>query len=304
MTAEFYLLARSFRYREGLSVEEIEIRIEGLFHDYGFIKRYDENIFRHDSIYEEEIYPNIKVFEFLYDPSKSSGFDRDIRQFLRKIIDHSRQTELSAKEVLILLGQHSENRIFGLICLHKIEGIDEKYLVYDRNDWFDFHRYFLGLYPVSESHFVSEAAKYFQDLFFHENVLESLKHLEGGLGSFSKTIVLCLSKLNDDLPEWRREQDGNMNLPAILQAFSSKTGIETTLEGDIDRKKDLTFEFDTGTNRDNDEKEDICCEPHMKMGTSDHPGDSKHYFNRIYFHIGKEHIQDGKILVCHIGRHL
>ncbi len=305
MTAEFYLLDRSFRYTEDLTPEELENKIYSLFLDYEYIRQYDEFVYKNESIYDEEIYPDVKLWEFLYDDNKSALFDKDYRKYLGIIIDRSSPTELEIEDVVGLLDTHDESNIYGLICLHRIADVDEKYLVYDRNDWFDFHRHFLGLYPVSESRFYSESTKYFNELFFHPEVENSLHQLEGGLAGFSKTIVRCLSKLNDILPECWPDRGGKLNLPDILRTFSSKTGIETTLEGNIDRKEDLTFEFDTLINGQSGTTERIRCEPHMKISRSDnYPGDSKHYFNRIYFHPGKDHVHDGRILICHIGKHL
>ncbi len=278
----------------------MEDKIYSLSEDYTFIRENGEKIYRHDSIYDEEIYENLPLCEFLYDPEKSSQFDKEIRKYLRKIVDHSSPTASEPGEIIELLDEHDENDIYGLICLHKIDFIDRKYLVYDRHDWFDFHRYFLGLYPISESHFFHEAKKYFIKLHFHEQIETTLSRLEGGLSVFSKTIVRSLSGLNDIFPEYYASE--SVNLPEILRAFSSRTSTQITMEGNIKRKSALTFEFEYETDEAFTEK--ICCEPHIKLERSDNPGDSKYYFNRIYFHPGRSYIHGGKILVCHIGCHL
>jgi hypothetical protein len=68
------------------------------------------------------------------------------------------------------------------------------------------------------------------------------------------------------------------------------------------RKEKFTFDFinDKGI------MERVCCEPHLKLcRTDNYPKDGSYSTDRrIYFHEGKPDIQNGKILIGHIGRHL
>ena len=52
------------------------------------------------------------------------------------------------------------------------------------------------------------------------------------------------------------------------------------------------------------QSEKICCEPHLKLSKSDNTGDNTYYFNRIYFHEGRNNISESRILIGHIGEHL
>lgn len=194
------------------------------------------------------------------------------------------------------MDKHHEAIIYGLLCLHCVSSVEEKYLIYNRHNWFAFHRYFLGMYPISESHFYEESQKYFPQLFFHERVKDTLKTLEKGLPGFSMTIVGHLGLLND---EFHKYYD-RANRVESLKQFSSACGIEATPQGDAKDKPKMTFEFVN----DSKQRESVCCEPHLKLCHSDEKGDRHYYFNRIYFHEGKGNIAQGRILVGHIGKHI
>ncbi|MCP4137942.1 MAG: hypothetical protein GY754_43670 [bacterium] len=295
MITEFYLLNYSFRYQEGITIEDLEEKIMSLSDDIEFIRKNNEKIYKHSSIYEEVLYPGLVLMDVLY-YEKGSVLNRNVKKSLLKIIDRSPETSYTIEEIIELLDTHNENNIYGLLCLHKIEDIDPKYLVYNKYNWLDFHRFFLGLYPISETHFYNECIKYFENIFFHERIEQSLASLEKGFAFFPQAIIYCLAALNDKF----REYYISSNLQQSLESFSSACSIETTLEGNVVRKPSFTFEFI----KNQSEKENICCESHMKLSNSDASGDSKYYYNRIYFHPGKSTIYDGKILVGHIGKHL
>jgi len=294
MITELYLLNYSFKYPPGITTEEIETRIESLFEDYNFIKEHDDKILKHDSIYEEVIYPDLKLWEFLY--SKQKIFKKDIKKYLLKIIDHSESAPCTVEEIIQRLNKHNEETIYGLLCLHEVKSIEEKYLVYNRHNWFAFHRYFLGRYPLSEQHFYRECQKYFPHLFFHERVEDTLKSLEKGLSDFSNSIVHHLSRLNDEF----HQSYNPSNRIETLKKFSSACDIEASPQGHAKDKPKMTFEFVNNSNV----TEPVCCEPHLKLGKSDDSGDRHYYFNRIYFHEGKENIAKGRILIGHIGKHI
>ena len=76
MKTELYLLNYSFEYQEGITIEELEKKIESLSDDYDFIKKHKDKVLRHDSIYDEVIYPNLKVYD-IYD-TRNTILNRDI----------------------------------------------------------------------------------------------------------------------------------------------------------------------------------------------------------------------------------
>jgi hypothetical protein len=296
MITELYLLNYSFKYQQDITIKDIEKKIESLSEDYDFIKEHDDKILKHDSIYDEVIYPDLMLWEFLYNNKGKNIFSRDIKKFLLKIIDHSESTPRTVEEIIQLLDKHHDATIYGLLCLHKVKSIEEKYLVYNRHNWFAFHRDFLGRYPISENHFYYECQKYFPQLFFHDRVEETLKGLEKGLHDFSKIIVHHLALLNDEFHKYYNPS----NRIETLKRFSSACNVNASPQGSAKDKPKMTFEFVNDSNV----KEPVCCEAHLKLGNSDDSGNSHYYFNRIYFHEGKENIAKGKILISHIGGHI
>ena len=292
----FYLNNLSFQYPEGLQIEELREKIEQLEDDCKFIREKDERIYRHESVYSEKIFEDWDLMD-MYNPEFQEVIGRDYSFLLPTIIDQSIATDIDNELVIACLEEHSEQEVNGLLCLHEIAEVDAIFCVYNRNNWFDFHRYFLGLYPIDEKFYANSCTIYFPDLNFHPNTAATLKTLKGGgLKNFSIIIVKCLTHLNDDFSSCHIHN----NIPATLKRFSTICGLDVSNEGNADRKKDLTFNFiDTKGNRVK-----IYCEPHIKISKSDLPSDNTHHFNRLYFHVGKPEIANGAILIAHIGKHL
>ncbi|HEU4964520.1 MAG TPA: hypothetical protein VFV52_11805 [Bacilli bacterium] len=78
-----------------------------------------------------------------------------------------------------------------------------------------------------------------------------------------------------------------------------------TVEASPERKADtirnkLRFLFPTGDGKE----ETISCSPHTKLNGQRIRGRTTYLQDRIYFGWGREHVQNGKILIAHIGGHL
>jgi hypothetical protein len=107
--------------------------------------------------------------------------------------------------------------------------------------------------------------------------------------------------LNDILPKILKKEK---QLQVILKILTASANLDeaASLEGNISMKKKLTFSFEN----DNGNLENVCCEAHLKLCYNDnYPCDASYSTDRrIYFHSGKDKIQNGKILIGHIGKHL
>jgi hypothetical protein len=303
MVAEFYVIPESFAFNAALSVPEIENKIRLLANDIIYIKKYrDSNKFLvHYDIYEVNFLNGITLSQILGNVSVAREyFSRDAYNALLKIIIESKKTTISVNEVVqVLLPQHDENICHGLIAFEPMPGIHPQFqLIYNLTTWFNFRRYFLGLYPKNPFFFFDECVKYFPKLYFHERVRETIGDI---LDNCPKKIVYHLAALND---QFRSSQQQNLNRTQVLQHFSNTANLDetATLEGDAKRKARLTFKFKNSAGN----VEDVCCEPHLKICYNDnHPGDSSYSTNkRIYFHEGRPLIHGGNILIGHIGLHL
>jgi hypothetical protein len=127
MIADFYLMGASFEYPKGLSVEDLAIRIEDLATDCEYIRQYktENRRFRHESIYNQEIYPNISIADFLYSniPVIKKQFGAEVLNALQMIIEKANDTNLSTEDIVELLDTHDENNAYGLLCLHKVKQV-------------------------------------------------------------------------------------------------------------------------------------------------------------------------------------
>lgn len=300
MIAEFYLVTESFAYNVNLTTSEIEVKTKSLARDFVYIRKYNDanKIFVHPDIYNVHFLDGILLSDLLFNPQLAkTHIDRDVYNALQKIILESNTTEISSREVIeILLPEHDQDLCHGLIAFNQVENVEpELQIVYHLKGWFDFRRYFLGLYPKNEKFYIDECIKYFPHLFFHENNRESIKAI---FKDCPQKIIYHLAALNDT---FKNIDTTNRNRTQILEAFSIIAELDETasLEGNADRKTDFTFGF----LNDQNQMENVCCEPHMKLCYSD---TNTAYSNarRIYFHEGISNIQNGRILIGHIGKHL
>jgi hypothetical protein len=303
MVAEFYFIAESFAMNPQLSIEEIEDKTRSLANDFVYIKQYKDTnkIFVHPDIYEINFVNNVSISDLLFnDELANMNIERDARVFLKKIILESATTNYTTQEVKeVLLPEHNEDICYGLIGFNLVADVNPEFqVVYNLSGWLNFRRYYLGLYPKNEDFFISECTKYFPNLYFHQRNVTTVSDI---LHNCPKKIIYHLTALNDI---FRLSQQPGLNRTQVLEAFSISAQLDETasLEGNATRKPDLTFAFKNQTNV----LEDVCCEPHLKLCRNDnYPGDSS-YSNkrRIYFHEGKPNIQNGNILIGHIGDHL
>jgi hypothetical protein len=303
MIAKFYIIPSSFENNHNFSKDEIENKIKSLAQDFILIKQYKDHnkIFVNPDIYSVCFINNITISDLLFNPEVSKKhIDRDVKLALQKIILESVETDASVEEIIkVFLPNHHKDECYGLIAFNKIENIEDAYqLVYNINGWYAFRRYFLGLYPHDGEYFIEECKIYFQNLFFHERNKTTVSDI---LDDCSKKIIFHLAVLNDKFSNFVKLE---LNRTQTLKQFSIAAELdeEASLEGNASRKKDLTFDFVN----DKKLKENVCCEPHLKLCYNDnYPGDSSYSTDRrIYFHEGKLNIQNGKILIGHIGGHL
>jgi len=309
MKSDLYLFNPSFSFDDNTTLDQISERIENLLISIEDIRKeiyknkIDEDRFlKNEEIYEVKLYKNLLVLDFLYGcPSEDcKQINSIVRNALRSIIDkYSKSSDLSEQEIVQLVKNNNESRLSGLICLNSIEleDISPNNALNTKNDWYNFHRFFLAQNPLDESHFFKEIQKYFPQIYFHPHVENSLKSLEGGLDKFAGPIIHNLIQLNDKFSSYPVQS----SLNDVLRMFSRECNVDATLEGDIRRKPELTFDFaDANSNK----VFSVYCEPHLKLSKSSLLGDTHHYFNRIYFHLALPDVNNGRILVGHIGAHL
>ena len=303
MVAEFYIIPDSFDSNYNNAPTDIESKTKSLAEDFVYIKKYKDTnkLFVHPAVYQVAFINGCSLSDLLLNPEVGKQhLDRDVYNALQKIIIESATTEHTVEEVIeVLLPGHDENLCYGLIAFNLVNGINLEFqIIYNLQGWFDFRRHYLGEYPKNANFYIDECIKYFPALYFHERNRTTVDDI---LGACPQKIVFHLSALND---KFRNFQQNGLNRTLVLRQFSIANELDeiASLEGNASKKPILTFRF---TNKE-DESIDICCEPHLKLCYNDkYPGDNSYSNNRrIYFHEGVTNIQDGRILIGHIGVHL
>lgn len=304
MKAEFYLLNESFCYQNS-TLEEFEKFIDILSDDLEYIKDQGDKIYKHPSIYDVD-FPNDYKFVDLYDENKSIPISRGVKKQLLKLIDHSNETLWTNDEVKELINNQigedlcQEMQVYGLLALLELpQNINNRFIIYNKRNWFEFHRFFLANYPCNEEYFIDECRKVFPEIFLHPQIIDTLSTMQGGWQTFSQSLVSFLSNLNDIYPQYLVDRSNYQRIE-VLKDFQSKCNISVTPQGNLKDKPKITFDFTNNSGV----IEQICCEPHAKFDKNDKEGNDSYYANRLYFHEGKKEIENGKILVGYIGKHI
>jgi hypothetical protein len=295
MKATFFIIPESFKFN-GASQIEIEQKIENFAIDLRRIKGVSGNeIFCHPDVYNIEIFDKKTISDVLYDPSIQL-IDRDIIQQLR-IIWELQETTDSIKDICeVYLPNHNVDECYGLIAFNQIENVSPEYqLIYGIDSWFNFKRFFLATYPKDTDFFIEECKIYFEALFFHEDNKTTVKKL---FPDCVKKLIHHLSELNDKFPPSKTSPYSRVNTLANFNVIYNHDGQSASIEGDISKKKKMTFAFI----KTDGEDEDVYCEIHLKLSLDDKGTFSND--RRIYFHEGNKDIEKGKILIGHIGKHL
>lgn len=295
MKATFFIIPESFKFN-GASQIEIEKKIENFAIDLRRIKAISGNeIFCHPDVYNIEIFDKKTISDVLYEPS-IQVIDRDVIQQLR-IVWELQETNDSIKDICeVYLPNHDENECYGLIAFNQIENVSTEYqLIYGLDSWFKFKRFFLSTYPRNADFFIKECKIYFEALFFHEDNKITVKKL---FPHCVKKVIHHLSELNDKFPSSKTNPYNRVDTLAAFNVDYNHDGQSASVEGDIRKKKKMTFSFLKADGND----EDVYCEIHLKLSLDDKGTFSNK--RRIYFHEGNEDIQKGKILIGHIGKHL
>lgn len=157
-------------------------------------------------------------------------------------------------------------------------------------------RYYLGQEKKSE--FCKDMQECFPNIFFAEDIERTINTLNRNFEDMREEIILHLSKINDYHDKFLHLLSEHKGYREIAQEFEKDTGIECSPQAGRDRVQQLKEKhYNVITNQD----ETITCELHTKFNKFNIDRNRQ---DRIYFFPGKNGIQDGKVIVKHIGEHL
>lgn len=299
MKAEFYIIPQSF-CPNGVSLCDIINSLYAFLSEYSTINSFDDE---NEIIVDENVFyamlPNgMELWQYAFDIENASGQERDMKSLLQRILQR-RIESISMEQISDMINKNSIDKCVGIISMVPINGIAGKsQIVYDKNSWYDFRRYHLGLFHGEANYFIDECRKFYPNMFFHEHNKESIGVI---LKNFAQTIIFHLNGIHDILPELMKKHP-DFNQTELLSMLSDKAKFHevATPEGGRN-KKHLKFCF----KKDNEDKEiEVLCELHAKLCYDDSNDGKYHKDKRIYFHKGRKDIAGGKILIGHIGKHL
>lgn len=239
------------------------------------------DIRKEEGIYNVEVLPGIAVWQLLYE--EGHGVDRDTQRLLQLLMDTSVPVSLSELEKVGSVGELGPWEEDGQ---RAINGLDA---------WIALLRRELSAYQGNAGGFMLETSMAFPNFVFSKKFPACLGTLKGDLVDFIPEIVSALISLADHMPECLKQP----NTTECMRAFTAMSGYETSMEGDLSRRKALTFKF-----KGKEGDLEILCEPHMKLHRSARSGDTEYYYHRIYFSTAGRPPFEGKTLIGHIGEHL
>jgi len=261
----------------GMSSEHLQDRVLQLEKFERFVRERKEKVGREEEVFDAMLTPTVPVWQALFE--ENDLLSKEMRSIVLDMLNRSRQVTKEDFETGAPIAS------IGLWA-GRADYIDSEMA------WYRFRRATLHLCGITPATFCEQAKLLFPNLVFSSRFPDCLNSLEGGFDLFLPSVVKALERLNDQLLETIQGHE----IKEGLKRFTALSEFETTMEGNADRNGDLTFTF-------SDPPKKLVCSPHMKLHTSMVPGDSRHYFNRIYFN-SHQSGGDARIHVGHIGGHL
>lgn len=322
MVANLFLHKDAFAYNGTDTEDQVKDKLRSFVDDMRDIVyvHNGENVFYVSTDFLDcEIFSGISLIESL-----TEFLDGDRQGIMYSILANTSEQHNYSMEDLKRKAQYrpDEEEVNSLVLLNcptKMKDssyyiqFDNYEIVYDTSSWITLRRQILGNHPVAPEVFVKECRKYFNNLVFHEACIESLQDNNYQyLNYIPRKIIFYLSCLNDCFALVREEHktlDPNAN--SILSDFSGRCGLDEpgSIERNPAKKPFLTFKFKrTGTYGEEHEVKEMLCEPHLKISQPDSncrlDVNDKTFHPRIYFHFGEETVENGRILIASIGKHL
>jgi len=318
MIANLYIHKDAFQYNGTDSEEQVNQKLRALANDMRAVvyENNDENVF-HVSI--EAL--NCEVFSGVSLINAPSFFlDGDLSGIMYSMLANTAEEYRGPVEELqtMTVFRSDEEEVNTLLYLNRsYSEIDKAHyiqfdnyeIVYNNSSWITLRRQILGNHPGTATEFIRDCRKYFCNLVIHDHCIDTLEDENYQyLNVIPRKIVYYLSCLNDGFCAVKETHatfapDAN----SILEDFSGQYGLEMpgSIERDASKKPLLTFSF-TSTS-DTRVAIDMLCEPHLKISQPDNSNlsvDYKSFHPRIYFHFGDAAVENGKILVGIIGKHV
>lgn len=274
---------------EGNSKEELKSILELMdeLTDHGFSNR------KNNEIWEFQVGDNY-FYEWLYDKNPPELVELK-REFYHGI---EKATDISIEEYdefeSILKNQMSKNSDYhdylNQFLFIKKDTDDEIHIVSSLTKFYRLRRWYLEK-CLDQKRFVEALPLLFPNLYFHQNILSTLRTLNNEFSIILPEIVQHLTAL--DLYFHNGKINYHESNIVKCKKFEEYSNINCSPESSRAKAEKLVFKSDLG--------EKINCECHTKFSTF---GKEKEKQDRIYFSFGIDSFNDGKIIIYHIGDHI
>lgn len=150
----------------------------------------------------------------------------------------------------------------------------------------------------SRALFTKELQECFFNIFFDETVNASLGTLGKNFNEIAGEIVYHLQKLDEFHEIFQNLLLNKNSFQMLADSFTKFSGISCSPQAGRSTVSRLKREF---YNHKTEKDEIIICELHTKFNDFNR---GRQKPDRLYFHPGKPGIQEGRMIVIHIGEHL
>lgn len=174
---------------------------------------------------------------------------------------------------------------------------DNTLYVFSPQRYYSAKQWYLSKY-VNRDEFVVEAKGCFLNLFFHENVISSINTLNTDFRIVKPYIIEHLQALDAYQRIYSLKGNSSGSFREIANEIEELYSIACSPQADRNSVKNLKYDFKNNSTK---RIENLCCELHTKLKWHDMDRSKQ---DRIYFHPGKLEIENGRILIVHIGTHL
>lgn len=275
------------------SKENVDAYLNNILDVFDLIKKREFYLFKNDDIWNYRV-GEVDFVDWLY--SKNAPELVDLKTELSIHINkaHPIDKEFYDKYTSYLEEKSPNFHDFSNQFVFLSDDSKEKYHnVSTLNKYYNVLRWYLKKCP-NINILYNSGNNLFPNLYFHENVLSSLRTLNNSFSSIKEEIIEHLKALDS------YSGNGNKKLgiqnKVRCQKISEEFMIECSPEANRKTAKKMSFEID-----DSRGKRNINCEYHTKFKKF---GKDTTKQDRIYFSFGDKDFQNGKMIIYHIGDHV
>ena len=275
------------------SKENIDSYLNDILEISDLTKERKFNIFKSEEIWDYQI-DESSFAEWLY--SKENPELVDLKKELSILINKAKTIDRKTYNKYESYLEEGSSNFYSFSCQFVFFSNDDKeqyHNVSTLNKYYKVLRWYLRKSPNINTLFNS-GKNVFPNLYFHENVLPSLRTLNNSFSSIVEEIIEHLEAL--ELYSGIENKIPSVSNRVKCQQIVEKYNIDCSPETSRERAKIMSFEILVS-----ERKQKINCEYHTKFKKFGRDNTKQ---DRIYFSFGDKEYEDGKMIIYHIGDHV